>query len=44
MIGWGAINNPFIFAEMQDEIISPEYKKEIIERIMTLVEEYYPLN
>ena len=42
MIGRGAINNPFIFAEMQDEIISPEYKKEIIERIMTLVEEYYP--
>ncbi|MCK5767021.1 MAG: hypothetical protein KAH35_01420, partial [Candidatus Atribacteria bacterium] len=37
-----AINNPFIFAEMQDKIISPEYKKEIIERIMTLVEEYYP--
>ena len=42
MIGRGAINNPFIFAEIQNEIISPEYKKEIIERIMTLVEEYYP--
>ena len=42
MIGRGAINNPFIFAEIQDEIISPVYKKEIIERIMTLVEEYYP--
>lgn len=42
MIGRGAINNPFIFAEMQGKIISPEYKKEIIERIMTLVEEYYP--
>jgi len=41
MIGRGAISNPFIFAEMQNEMPSPEYKKEIIERIMTLVEEYY---
>jgi len=42
MIGRGAISNPFIFAEIQDEIISPEFKKDIIERIMALVEEYYP--
>lgn len=42
MIGRGAINNPFIFAEIQDETLSPEDKKEITERIMTLVEEYYP--
>lgn len=42
MIGRGAINNPFIFAEMQDEMPGPEDKKEITERIMALVEEYYP--
>lgn len=42
MIGRGAINNPFIFAEIQDETLDPEDKKEITERIMTLVEEYYP--
>lgn len=42
MIGRGAINNPFIFAEMQDKMPGPEDKKEITERIMTLVEEYYP--
>lgn len=42
MIGRGAINNPFIFAEIQDETLNPEDKKEITERIMTLVEEYYP--
>jgi tRNA-dihydrouridine synthase len=42
MIGRGAISNPFIFAEMQDEMPSPEDKKEIIERIIALVEEYYP--
>ena len=42
MIGRGAINNPFIFAEIQDEMPDPEDKKEITERIMTLVEEYYP--
>lgn len=41
MIGRGAINNPFIFAEMQDEMPGPEDKKEITERIMALVEEYY---
>lgn len=41
MIGRGAINNPFIFAEIQDEMSNPEDKKEITERIMTLVEEYY---
>ncbi len=42
MIGRGAINNPFIFVEMQDEVPSPEYKKMINERIVALVEEYYP--
>ena len=42
MIGRGAINNPFIFAEMQDKIPGPEDKKEVIERIIALVEEYYP--
>ncbi len=42
MIGRGAISNPFIFAEMQDEMPGPEDKKEITERIMALVEEYYP--
>jgi len=42
MIGRGAINNPFIFAEMQDEMPDSKDKKEITERIMTLVEEYYP--
>ena len=42
MIGRGAINNPFIFAEMQDEMPDPENKKEITERIMAFVEEYYP--
>ena len=42
MIGRGAMSNPFIFAEMQDEMPSPEDKKEITERIMALVEEYYP--
>jgi nifR3 family TIM-barrel protein len=41
MIGRGAINNPFIFAEIQDEMSNPEDKKEITERIMALVEEYY---
>jgi tRNA-dihydrouridine synthase B len=42
MIGRGAINNPFIFVEMQNEMPSSKYKKTINERIMTLVEEYYP--
>ena len=42
MIGRGAINNPFIFAEMQNEMPGSEYKKVINERIMDLVEEYYP--
>ncbi len=42
MIGRGAINNPFIFAEMQDKMPGLEDKKEIAERIMALVEEYYP--
>ena len=42
MIGRGAISNPFIFAEMQDEMPGPEDKKEIAERIIALVEEYYP--
>jgi nifR3 family TIM-barrel protein len=42
MIGRGAISNPFIFAEIQDEMPGPEDKKEITERIMALVEEYYP--
>jgi len=42
MIGRGAIINPFIFSEMQGEIPNSRYKKEILERIMTLVEEYYP--
>jgi len=42
MIGRGAINNPFIFVEMQNEMPSSEYKKRINERIMALVEEYYP--
>ena len=42
MIGRGAINNPFIFAEMQNKMPSPEDKKVINDRIMALVEEYYP--
>lgn len=42
MIGRGAISNPFIFAEIQDKMPDPEDKKEITERIMALVEEYYP--
>ncbi|OGD15619.1 hypothetical protein A2V47_05015 [Candidatus Atribacteria bacterium RBG_19FT_COMBO_35_14] len=42
MIGRGAISNPFIFAEMQDERPDPNDKKEITERIISLVEEYYP--
>ena len=42
MIGRGAISNPFIFAEMQDEMPGPNDKKEITERIIALVEEYYP--
>jgi nifR3 family TIM-barrel protein len=42
MIGRGAISNPFIFAEIQDKMPGPEDKKEITERIMALVEEYYP--
>jgi tRNA-dihydrouridine synthase B len=42
MIGRGALSNPFIFAEMQDERPGPEDKKEITGRIMVLVEEYYP--
>ena len=42
MIGRGAINNPFIFVEMQNEMPSSEYKKVFNERIMDLVEEYYP--
>ena len=42
MIGRGAISNPFIFAEMQDEMPGPDDKKEITERIIALVEEYYP--
>lgn len=42
MIGRGAISNPFIFAEMQDEMPDSENKKEITERIIALVEEYYP--
>jgi len=42
MIGRGAINNPFIFVEIQNEMPSSEHKKRINERIMALVEEYYP--
>jgi len=42
MIGRGAISNPFIFAEMQGEMTVPEDKKEFIERIIALIEEYYP--
>jgi tRNA-dihydrouridine synthase B len=41
MIGRGALSNPFIFAEIQDKIPTPEAKKEITERIIALVEEYY---
>jgi nifR3 family TIM-barrel protein len=41
MIGRGALSNPFIFAEIQDERPGLEDKKEITERIITLVEEYY---
>jgi tRNA-dihydrouridine synthase len=42
MISRGAISNLFVFAEIQDEMPDPEDKKEIAERIIALVEEYYP--
>ncbi len=42
MIGRAAIGNPFIFSEISDCIPSISDRKEVTDRVLELVEEYYP--